>query len=278
MRNDVVEIVPSHILWRDALYYWTMRNLTIDEETKKDLERRGLPAKVAYEYGIRTFDKKKLEEGFIEGLKTLVRNKGLYFSELDKKEKVSIPGFYKENGEILCADCAKDGGAYMIPIINRIGLISGYQIRHLTGNTRYTYFSSANMGENGCGFSGCENIHYAGFKVLKDVKTPKAVNLTEGCLKADVAHYLSGKPYIAIMGVTNVYQLETELKMLKDRGTKIINLCFDMDYRTKKGVKIALEKVERIIEKCGLVYHQINWDENYKGIDDYLLSLKEKKQ
>ncbi len=264
---------PSHILWRNILYYWTMENLEIDDKTKENLEKRGLPAEVAYEkYGIRSFDKKKLEQGFANALNKLASIDGAYFKELDGKEKVAIPGFYKKDGKVLCAE-NKD--SYMIPIINEYGFISGYQVRHFKGKVRYTYFSSGNKGENGCAFSGCENIHHVGFEIGKDQKAPRTINLTEGCLKADVAHYLSGKPYIAIMGVANQGQLEDELKMLKEKGTKTINLCFDMDYKTKKGVNMALDSIKKIIKKCGLKYRVIDWDENFKGIDDYLLSLKE---
>lgn len=267
-------IKPSHILWRDTLYYWTMQNLGIDNKTKENLEKRGLPAEVAFEkYGIRSFDKNKLEQGFYNALKKLSSIDGAYFSELDGKKKVSIPGFYKENNKILCAE---NKNSYLIPIINEYGFISGYQIRHLNGKVRYTFFSSGDK-EGGCPFSGCENIHHVGFEITEDKKAPKTINLTEGCLKADIAHYLSGKPYIAIMGITNQGQLKKELEVLKAKGTKTINLCFDMDYKTKKGVKMALENIKKIIKKCKLDYRIIDWDDKYKGIDDYLLSLKGKK-
>ena len=47
-----------------------------------------------------------------------------------------------------------------------------------------------------------------------------------------------------------------------------------MDYRDKPQVAKALENIKRIIESCGLKYNMLVWPEEYKGIDDYLLSRK----
>ena len=69
-------------------------------------------------------------------------------------------------------------------------------------------------------------------------------------------------------------ELTDELRYLREHGTEEINICLDMDYRDKPQVAKALSNIKRIIERCGLKYNMLVWPEEYKGIDDYLLSRK----
>lgn len=44
-----------------------------------------------------------------------------------------------------------------------------------------------------------------------------------------------------------------------------------MDYKSKEQVESAREKVKELIESASLAAKMMNWDDKYKGIDDYLL-------
>ena len=111
---------------------------------------------------------------------------------------------------------------------------------------KYSWYSSSEK-DTGCGVSGCENIHFAG-----DWSTiPKACCITEGILKSDIAAYLSGKPFIGLVGVNNVGQLVKVLTYLAERGLESVYIYVDMDYRDKREVQKALDNIKKKINQSG---------------------------
>lgn len=247
-----------------------------------DLERRGLPIDECKRY----ICIPKMGEGLVTTCDHwLLDFKGKLL--VDGKV-LAVPGIYgelklnrrtkEENYSSLKINLPLGEQSYLVPIVthgaNDKAQISCCQLRHLGENVkiRYTFFTSDGLA-GGCGVGGCNKVHYTK-NFWKDGKmiVPETVNLTEGPLKADVAAYLSGRNFIAVPGVNTTKDLPEELKFLKSKGCKTINLCFDMDYRDKKEVKKAMEKVKKMIVDSGLMFRQITWDDKYKGIDDYLLS------
>lgn len=100
----------------------------------------------------------------------------------------------------------------------------------------------------------------------------KTIYLTEGAMKADIAHYLTDYklPFIAVAGVNAFTKLEEELLRLKAYGVeKVVNM-YDMDYLTNPNVQKALVRTREIVQNCGLRYQRYVWNTEYKGIDDYL--------
>ena len=112
----------------------------------------------------------------------------------------------------------------------------------------------------------------------------------EGALKADIASVLYDRIdskagphlFLGLTGVNNISQLSDALRYCADRGTRKIGIFIDMDYRSKKEVADALNRILEIISsiRCPdgvpLQYQIMEWDEKYKGIDDYLLSVYKK--
>lgn len=182
-----------------------------------------------------------------------------------------VPGFSRnEKGHV---QITENQSGIFIPIRMRDGKISGMQIRfdNSKNGRRYIWFTSNNLNE-GCSVTGIEQIHYVGFSE----EIPKLIGITEGPLKADVAHHLLGIPFIAITGVSNTSQLESNLTELKALGVKEIHEFFDMDYFTKPTVKTAVDKAHDII--CSVGFDKVlrrRWNENYKGIDDYALARQQ---
>lgn len=266
----------------------------MNERDFEDLARRGLSkAQILrngyWSFGGEGFDYEHLQQVFED---TLLRENSCVY-----EYPGYIPGFYSANGYWRGNDEVKahrfkiverSNGGYLIPVRSLKGEISGFQMRHFKDEhtdekkfAKYTWLSS-NQKKTGVGVNKCEQIHHTGFKPAygeygeRTVQPEKVVYLTEGALKADVAAYLSGKPFIALIGVSNTSQLAGEMEMLKSKvGTETINLCIDMDYQTNKYVKKAVRKMVRIIKDAGLKVRFMQWDAAYKGVDDYLLAKRE---
>lgn len=98
--------------------------------------------------------------------------------------------------------------------------------------------------------------------------------MTEGLLKSDIAHYLMNRSFAATAGVNNMAQLELLLKELAENGTHTIIESEDMDkYRNEAACRGAL-KLHELARKYGMVCRGLNWNPNYKGVDDWQLALK----
>ena len=131
-----------------------------------------------------------------------------------------------------------------MPVYNECRQIQGLQIRldtHLDGNRKYMWMSSAER--NG----GCSSNSPVG--ISGDVFNSEVVYVTEGPLKGQIAHALSGKPFLATAGVNQQKELEAVFSKLK----------------------------AWLAEKYGFIPRRVTWDNRYKGIDDYLLACKGKR-
>lgn len=266
---------------RNAIYSSIIKNGICSADQAADLERRGMPIE-NYRWYVTAVDGlndtfacwcKKQPYGFIENGK-LKGIPGLY-----GETRMNSGG--EEDTSGIHLNLPKNIG-YLIPVITHYKMkpaISCMQIRHLKGNLRYSFFTSGDDKlKNGISVNDCNKIHYTRNFWDSEGKMviPETVNLTEGALKADVASVLSGQPFIAILGVNNTRDLSGELNFLKANGCKKINICLDMDYSKNKYVKNALDKITSIIKDSGLIPRKIIWNNEYKGIDDYLLSVKRK--
>ena len=258
---------------RDATYSAMLGLLTLAKDHRENLVSRGLSAEAVETGCYRTFS---YELGGELALKLL--EKGLYI--------YGIPGFYMK-GENPAVVQGKRG--IIIPVRNRAGLIQGLQIRkddallevkkttESDGSIRehkenkYSWFSSKDR-ERGC--SSPAAVHYAAdFKDGRPIVPGGEIFLTEGPLKADIAHFITGKPFIAVPGVYIKAPLKEELKYLKENlGVEKLYNCYDMDYDTNPNVKAAVGDTYEIAESLGMRSIRITWDSRYKGIDDYLVS------
>lgn len=276
------ELNVYDIYYRTLVYYRLITFGNLLPKHKQNLIDRGLSENTPYLREYVSCSTLPSVETIFNGVRTLL------VDDINKFEIKGIPGFYgkveydkitrKENFANLKINLPKDG--FLIPIICQEQghkRLSCFQIRKDYGSHKYIYLTSVGK-KNGVSLGECQKIHYTrNFwgQDLSKIKVPEVVNLTEGALKADIAAELSGKPFIAILGVNAYKDLENELEFLKANGCKKINLYFDMDYSTNPNVKNALKKVCNLILSCGLKVTQIKWDKQYKGIDDFL-SFKKK--
>ena len=262
---ETIEDTPiADITVRHKTYTALLSMLTLSKEHREHLQTvRGLPdeqiEKLGYKstppfYMCRSLANRLLQNGCqLEG----------------------VPGFYQKDGQWTIASSTYTAGI-LIPARTRLGYISGFQIRldvplkneddpPEKAGAKYIWFSSAGKPK---GTSSGSPAHFVG--------DPDAgvVYVTEGFLKSDISHYLMNRTFAATAGVNNMAQLELLLKELAENGTHTIIETEDMDkYRNEAAAKGAL-KLYDLARKYGMKCRGLNWNPNYKGIDDWQLALR----
>ena len=136
-----------------------------------------------------------------------------------------VPGFYhNDEGQWTFI---KNFRGILIPVRNHEGKIQGLQLRRDDVSKRkFRWVSSA--GRQDGSKAECWT-HLVG-------PPQETVIITEGPMKADVIHSLTGQTVLAVPGVNSLNHLKATLKYLKENGTKQIMTAFDMDYLTNPHV------------------------------------------
>ena len=68
----------------------------------------------------------------------------------------------------------------------------------------------------------------------------KTVYVTEGLLKADIAHCLTGRSFVAVAGVNSLNGLESALRCMAQNGTKLVVEAYDMDKLENEYVILSI--------------------------------------
>lgn len=182
-----------------------------------------------------------------------------------------VPGFYTDSKGIWRLRLPPNMAGFLVPVLSREGLISGIQIRldHPIKKQKYIWLSSVNMVG---GVSSGSPPHFVGDPHAK------VVYITEGALKADIAHELLGKTFGAIAGVGQYTSLRKLLKQLKANGVETICEAYDEDCEVNPNVERArLELIQIAREEFGFQVYAVTWDSRFKGIDDWALARKQQK-
>ncbi len=191
-----------------------------------------------------------------------------------------VPGFYvNDSGKWTVKFYTRTSGI-LIPFRGIDGLIRGLQVRldHPIKNeddppdkagAKYLSLSSANKP---MGVSSGNLLHFVGDPCAR------VVYVTEGALKADICHALSGRTFAATVGANNTALLDDLFAMLRQNGAEEIIEAEDMDKYRNEAVNKGASKVYLLAKKHGLSCRRLTWDPNCKGLDDWLLSLRRKEQ
>ncbi|MBR0312583.1 MAG: DNA primase [Oscillospiraceae bacterium] len=187
-----------------------------------------------------------------------------------------VPGFYLDDKGCWTVKFYSKTAGILIPIRGMDGMIQGLQVRldHPIkskddppdkGGVKYLCFSSSdkNMGAS----SGCP-VHFVGDP------TARVVYVTEGALKADIAHALTGRTFLATIGANNTAGLDVLFAVLKKNGTEEIIEAEDMDKYRNKAVSSGASKIYLMARKHGLDCRRLTWNPKYKGIDDWQLAIR----
>lgn len=242
-----------------AYYHELVKDGLMDDFTLNDLRRRGFEEGDAQVYGY----SKTLKKTETEGL----------FKDIPDSPK-GVPGFYKKENKWQLVDYVN---GYYIAIKNIFGVIHGMQI-HVNRSkedenrdAKYIALSSAN---NQNGTVGESKAHFVGDLL-------ETAFITEGPTKANLFHKFTGHPCYAITGVNAQDDLIKQLEIATSLfGLKTVYLMFDMDQfdnpNVEKALKTLTEKINQLEHKPTVM--SIQWDKNFKGIDDYLFHLKQNNQ
>lgn len=190
-----------------------------------------------------------------------------------------VPGFYVDNGGKWTVRFHSRTAGILIPIRGVDGLLHGLQTRldkPIKGKddppdkqgAKYLPLSSTGKP---MGVTSGSPIHFVGDP------NARVVYVTEGALKADIAHALTGRTFVATAGVNNTAGLDELFAFLHRSGTQEIIEAEDMDKYCNPHVSRGASKVHQLAVKNGLACRRLVWNPNYKGIDDWLLALHRKK-
>lgn len=281
---------PADYKERDAVYREMLKLLKLSYRHKEDLRRRGLT-----EEEISRMEQLGYKSTCAEDSVSIARR--LIKSGCSLK---GVPGFFvNRNGDWEIAFYKKNSG-YLCPVWSFDGRLAAFQIRLDVPyqKRKYIWLSSAKLNK-GCS-PGCP-VSLSG--------DPDAgrVFVTEGILKAEIAHQRTGETYIGNPGVMNHKELKQMLIQLKEQGLREVVEANDMDKlmrldchedygaacRTcnaygpecpkkkekREQIRKGCLKLYEICEELSLSCSRAAWDtdeegmwqEQYKGIDDWEL-------
>ena len=245
-RLPVVEESPlTGVEERHATYTALLQNLTLASDHRENLLSRGLSPEEIHRLGYKTTP----VLGFSSLAKRL-REKGLYLA--------GVPGFYKNQSQWTLKI---PGRGILIPVRDVQGQIQGLQVRlDNVERRKFRWVSSAGL-EEGCGPKTW--VHLAG-------EPRPLVLLTEGPMKADVIHFLTGQTVLAVAGVNSLSQLRPVLEELCAAGMEKVMTAFDMDYLVNPHVENGQENLAALLSQLKIPYGTYLWDPRYKGLDDYI--------
>ena len=196
---------------RDRVYRRLQEILPLFEDHKRDLLERGLTEKQIRAYGFCS----TLVSG-TEGLARRLMREGYSLK--------GIPGFYlNARGNWDVAFFKKSRG-FLCPAYGLDQKLSGFQIRldEPYNDRKYLWFSSSSRNQGSSSKSPVTFLGDPGSKI---------VCVTEGILKASIAHAMSGYAFIGTPGVSQYKEMEQVLKALKENGLQEVWEYFDMDKR-----------------------------------------------
>ena len=254
---------------RNQTYEMLLSMLTLTQTNKASLMARGLS-----EDEIRLNGYKSTPVFGFDRLTKALIDKGCVVE--------GVPGFYKKENGTWTMNFKSYCSGILIPMRTMSGLIQGFQIRldnpivdKKGKKTKYIWFSSV---DNEMGVSSTSPVHFVGNPCAQ------SVYVTEGGLKADVAHALSGRTFLAVAGAGNIQGLAEPFEILRNNGTKKIFEAFDMDKTVNEHIEKARKNLMSMIKAFGFQERKTHWKwdpdkpEENKGIDDMLLNRKKKEE
>lgn len=191
-----------------------------------------------------------------------------------------VPGFYVDDNGCWTVKFHQRTSGIIIPIFGVDGLIRGAQIRldhplkdkdDPPEKTGVKYLTLSSTGKR-MGTTSGSPIHFVGDPCSR------VVYVTEGCLKADVAHALMHRTFVATLGANNTAKLDKLFAFLHRNGTEEIIEAEDMDKYSNEMVGKGASKIYALAAKHGMRCRRLTWNPNYKGIDDWQLALRRKEQ
>ena len=191
-----------------------------------------------------------------------------------------VPGFYLHNEGYWTVNFNSITAGILLPCVSIDGRIQGLQILldhpikdegapPEKAGTKYLWLSSSSKN---MGVSSGSPAYFVGSPGAR------TVYVTEGILKAYIAHGLMNRSFAAIAGANNTAKLDALFGRLAENGTELIMEAHDMDKYNNKAICQGSSKIYLLARKHGMECRRLVWNPNYKGIDDWQLALRRKAQ
>lgn len=243
---EVIGYTPTDINSRDETYNNLLSLLPLAKDHEENLLARGLSMDDIHRFGYRStpmFGHELLAKKLL--------SKGCYLA--------GVPGFHRnDDGEWTLLQSKR---GIIIPSRDVNGQIQGLKVRLDNAKRRKFRWMSTKTYHDGC---GCESwVHIAG--PVRD-----EILLTEGEMKADIIHQLSGASVIGIPGANALVHLREVLLYYRERGMKRIMTAFDMDYLNRWTVQKGYSNLLLMLEELDIEFGTYLWLPLYNGLDDYI--------
>ena len=191
-----------------------------------------------------------------------------------------VPGFYANKNGSWTVNFHSWKAGILIPYRSVNGYIQGLQIRLdrpiKSANdppdkkgTKYLWLASSGKLH---GVSSGAPIHFVGNPLSR------VVYVTEGALKADIAHVLMNRTFAAVGGAGCTSQMNELFDFLRRNGTEEIIEAMDMDKYNNPGVSKGASRLYLLAKEHGLRYRRLTWNPNHKGVDDWQFAIKRKQE
>jgi len=244
------EISTTDIETRDRTYRKLLSMLSLAEDHLNNLLNRGL-------------SREDIEHNMYRTTPAAGTDQIAKYLLHDGYQIQGVPGFYINTAQNKWTFVPNSRGI-LIPVRDFKGRIQGLQLRKDNAEKRKFRWISSSEKEQGA--RACNWVHIAG-------EPRNRVLLTEGPLKADVIHCLTGQFVIAVPGVNSLLELDAILRHLKLLHINEIMTCFDMDMFTNWHVQKGNIRLGEILTDAGFDYGTYVWNPFYKGLDDYIWAL-----
>lgn len=243
---EVNDYPATDVETRDKTYRTLFSLLTLASDHRNNLLGRGLDNAAIERLGYRTtptFGHELIAKKLIEAGCSLP----------------GVPGFHRDdNGNWVLVDGAR---GIMTPVCDYLGRIQGVKIRRDNVKRRKFRWLSSNNRQDGCKAESW--VHLVG-------PVREEIILTEGPMKADVIHHLTGQTVLAVPGANALAQLEQVLAELRKLGLRRIMTGFDMDYLSKWTVQNGYWELVCLLDRMGFKFGTYLWLPTYNGLDDYI--------
>ena len=187
-----------------------------------------------------------------------------------------VPGFYQDKNGNWTVNFSKRLSGILLPVVGFDGLIQGMQILldrpirnpddppEKTGS-KYLWFSSSSKN---LGTGSGSPVLFLGNPCAR------TVYVTEGILKGYISHTLMDRSLASTAGANNLKGLEELFQFLADNGTQEIIEAQDMDKFSNPMTNKGASQIFLLAWKYGMSCRRLTWNPNFKGLDDWQLSLR----
>lgn len=248
---------------KNIAYQKLIENLSLSKKHKEDLLSRGFTLQE-----IKTLEYVSFPEEFgdLFNIPKKIASEGVTLE--------GVPGFYTTKTKGVPALCQRNGGI-LIPYRNFFNQITGFQLRkndedievdEETGKkaNKYSWIASGNCNK------GCKagtKVHFAcdytwnmELKRFQPLITNGTLGITEGALKGDLTHCITGFPFLCVPGVScSNKEVIKLLPLLKEIGVVKILFAFDMDRVMNLNVAGALEELKKIFSDNEFEVCDLKW-------------------